>query len=196
MLKKIAEDSVLLPPQAELKFKGQIFDVYQWPQTMFDGSTHQFEMLKRPDTVNVIGVSDGKILVINDEQPHLGARMTFPGGRVDPSDASTLQAAQREMQEETGYSFGSWRLISVKQPYRKIEWFTYLYLAWDGHKNSEPNLDPGEKISVRAQTFQEVKDLAINNTGYIANEKDLFETLQSLDELLATPEFIGQEIDR
>lgn len=196
MLKKIAEDSVLLPPQAELKFKGQIFDVYQWPQEMFDGSTHQFEMLKRPDTVNVIGVSDGKILVINDEQPHLGSRMTFPGGRVDPTDMNTLAAAQREMQEETGYSFNSWRLIEVRQPYRKIEWFTYLYLAWDGRKNNEPRFDPGEKITLQLHTFEEVKDLAMNNTGYIAHEKNLFETLQSLDELLAIPEFIGQEIDR
>lgn len=196
MLKKIAEDSVLLPPQAELKFKGQIFDVYQWPQAMFDGSTHQFEMLKRPDTVNVIAVSDGKILVINDEQPHLGSRMTFPGGRVDPSDPSTLQAGQRELSEETGYSFNSWRLISVKQPYRKMEWFTYLYIAWDGHKIGEPRFDPGERITLQLHSFEEVKDLAMNDTGYLAHEKELFSTLQSLDELLAIPEFIGQEIDR
>src|SRR5664279_401756 len=119
MKKLIPEDSVLVPDQAERVFQGKIFDVYQWPQKLFDGSEYTFEMLKRVDTVSVICVVDGKLLVIDDEQPHLGSRQSFPGGRVDNEDETIEAAAQREILEETGYSFKHWRLIKVSQPYRK-----------------------------------------------------------------------------
>lgn len=89
MKKVIPNGSVLIPDNAVRAFQGMIFDVYQWPQKLYDGSEFTFEMLKRTDTVSVIGLVDGgKILVIDDEQPHLGSRRSFPGGRVDPSDAS------------------------------------------------------------------------------------------------------------
>lgn len=196
MLKIIADDSSLVPPHAELKYQGQLFSTYQWDQEMFDGTNETFEMIKRTDTVNVIGISEGKIIVITDEQPHFGSRVSFPGGRVDASDRSTLEAAQREMLEETGYQFGNWRLIKVRQPYRKIEWFVYTYLAWDGHKNTQPNPDPGEIISSKLLSFHEVKNMCQNDTGYLADSKELFSSTDSLDELLAAPEFIGQQIDR
>src|ERR1700753_2364169 len=103
MKKLIPSDAVLVPDVAELKFHGMIFDTYQWPQKLFDGSEHVFEMLKRTDTVSVMAVVDNKILFIDDEQPHLGSRRSFPGGRIDDTDESQLAAAQREMHEETGY---------------------------------------------------------------------------------------------
>jgi hypothetical protein len=69
MRKTLPSNAALIPDNASLAFKGQIFDVYQWPQIMFDGSTKTFEMLKRPDTVQIILVRDNKILLVEDEQP-------------------------------------------------------------------------------------------------------------------------------
>lgn len=201
MKKVIPKDSVLVPDGAELAFKGMIFDVYQWPQKLFDGSEHRFEMLKRPDTVNVICVVDGRVLVLDDEQPHLGKRQNFPGGRIDdPEDTSVEAAARREVLEETGYSFKNWRLIKVTQPYRKIEWFVYLMLAWDvtGEQASIP--DPGEKITVRHMGFDELKALVLKKgragESYLGESIDIFEPLNGLDDLLALPEFKGREVDR
>lgn len=197
MKKVIPEDAVLVPARAECVFKGMIFDVYQWPQKLFDGSEHRFEMLKRPDTVNIIAVVDGKVLVIDDEQPHLGSRKSFPGGRVDdPEDTDVLAAAKREITEETGYSFKSWRLVKVMQPYRKVEWFVYVWLAWDVAAKQDPALDPGEKISVKQLDFAELKDLVMNDTDYLGESRDLLGGLNNLDDLLALPEFTGREVDR
>ncbi len=201
MKKVIPKDSVLVPDQAELAFKGMIFDVYQWPQKLFDGSEHRFEMLKRPDTVNAICVVDGKILVLDDEQPHLGSRQSFPGGRIDdPSDTSVEVAAKREILEETGYSFNNWRLIKVAQPYRKMEWFVYLMLAWDVAGKQKPVLDPGEKITARHMDFDELRALVLEKDrkgeSYLGESIDIFESLGSLDELMALPEFTGREVDR
>lgn len=196
MKKVIPADSVLVPDGAKLAFEGMIFDVYQWPQQLFDGSEHTFEMLKRADTVTAICVVDNKILVIDDEQPHLGSRQSFPGGRVDDSDVSIEAAAQREVLEETGYSFDNWRLIKVSQPYRKMEWFVYVFLAWDVAGQQSPHLDPGEKITVQALDFDTVKSLVLQKVGYLGESSTIFEPCDSLDQLLALPGFQGQTVDR
>jgi ADP-ribose pyrophosphatase len=196
MKKIIPKRSVLIPDDAEAVFHGNIFDVYQWPQALFDGSSHVFEMLKRPDTVVAICIVDGQILVIDDEQPHFGSRQSFPGGRVDDSDDSIEAAAKREVAEETGYSFKQWRLIQVHQPHNKIEWFVYLFIAWDEAAHDEPHLDPGEKITTKRYDFADIRTLALNKTGYIGDVEDLFRDLSSSEQLLTLPVFEGQSVDR
>ncbi|MEK7599930.1 MAG: NUDIX domain-containing protein [Patescibacteria group bacterium] len=196
MQKVIPHDSILVPDVATKVFEGEIFDVYHWPQTLFDDTSHTFEMLKRTDTVTVMCVVDDKILVINDEQPHLGMRKTFPGGRVDPEDASIEMAAKREVLEETGYSFKNWRLILVQQPYKKIEWFVYMLLAWDEESKTEPKLDAGERISVESLTIDELKKVVNGRFVNLGDSMAIIESLESLEQLLALPEFDGQTVDR
>lgn len=196
MKKVIPDHASLIPDNAQKVFTGQIFDVYQWPQELFDGTSHTFEMLKRPDTVVAICLVDNKILVINDEQPHFGSRKSFPGGRVDSTDSDIEAAARREVAEETGYSFNNWRLIKVSQPHLKIEWFIYLFLAWDAKDHQEPNLDPGEKINVEHCSFDELKTLVFNKAGYLGEVQETIGKLNSVEQLLALPEFGGQIVER
>lgn len=201
MKKLIPADAVLVPDQAELAFRGMIFDTYQWPQELFDGSEHRFEMLKRTDTVSVVCVVGDKILVVDDEQPHLGLRRSFPGGRIDEGEKSAEAAARREIREETGYSFNSWRLIQVRQPYRKIEWFVHVFLAWGEADKQDPELDAGEKISVHQLGFDELKAQILADDGasaqsYLGESRDIFGKINGLDELLALPEFEGRSVDR
>jgi ADP-ribose pyrophosphatase len=196
MKKVIPEDAVLVPANAELAFKGVIYDVYQWSQTMFDGSQAPFEMLKRADTIVVLAVIDSRIVVLDEEQPHSGRRRSFPSGRVDTSDQTTLAAAKREIKEETGYSFNSWKLVEVSQPYRKIEWFTNIFLAWDETGEDKPHLDPGEKISAKLLDFNEVKELVMTDQDYLGKSRNLFMGVNSINQLLNLPEFSGQLVDR
>ena len=59
-----------MPENAKCVFKGEIFDVYQWEQEMYDGTKATFEKLKRPDTVVVFPVlPDGQIILTEQEQP-------------------------------------------------------------------------------------------------------------------------------
>lgn len=196
MKKAIPNDSVLIPDQAELKFQGMIFDVYQWQQELFDGTQHTFEMLKRTDTATAICVVDDQILVIQDEQPHLGSRTSFPGGRVDDTDDSIQDATKREVLEETGYTFKNWKLVKVSQPYRKMEWFVYVMLAWDVESKQEPKLDPGEKITLQKVPFDDLKQMVFGDRDYLSESRDIFGSLSSTQQLIELPEFEGQTVDR
>lgn len=196
MKKLVPKDAVLIPDFAKRVFSGVIFDVYQWSQEMFDGSKDTFEMLKRPDTVTVIPIIEGEILTMKDEQPHSGARLSFPGGRVDAHETNTLLAAKREVKEETGYEFDNWKLVNVTQPHTKLEWFIYFYIAWDGKKTAELHLDVGEKIKVEALAFVDVKKLVLDKAGYLGESLDIFEKVSKIEELLKLPQFDGVEISR
>lgn len=178
----------LIPKEAKRVFKGVIFDVYQWQQEKFDGSFATYEMIKRPDTVNVLAIKDDKIVIIRDEQPSRPAVLTLPGGRHDVESETELDCAKREMHEETGMRFKNWKLISVKQEHAKIEYFYYIFLATDFEGQDEPHVDAGgEKIEVMEVSLQELKESAeIQRNGYLPYE--LLRGINSLDDLRTLPE--------
>jgi ADP-ribose pyrophosphatase len=153
-----------IPESAKQVFKGKIFDVWQWEQTMFDGTTATFEMLRRPNTATVIPVVDDKILVTVERQPnHTQASTTIPGGRCEPNEDSRV-AAERELLEETGYTADDWHLLLATQPVSKIDWTVYVYVARNCRKLQEPHLDNGEEITSKLVTFDEFLMLADDPT--------------------------------
>jgi 8-oxo-dGTP pyrophosphatase MutT (NUDIX family) len=196
MKKVIPKNAVLIPDHAERVFEGKIFDVYQWQQQMFDGSTMTFEMLKRPDTVEIVAIKDNKLVVLEETQPNLPAHYTIPAGRNDFPGESPLDGAKRELLEEAGLTCKTWKLLKVVQPHAKFEWFVYVFLATDVEKE-EPHQpeEYGEKISIMYKTLDEVKAMLDDpKNRYL--QKELFQNLTSFDDLLQLPEFEGQEVDR
>jgi len=104
-----------LPKHAKKVFTGEIFDVYQWEQEMYDGSTVIFEKIKRADTVSVIPITtEQKILISHEEQPGLKPFYGVFGGRIEPEE-NPLSAAKRELLEETGYQSDKWKLWLLKK---------------------------------------------------------------------------------
>lgn len=196
MKKVIPSGAVLIPDQAEKVFQGEIFSVYQWSQELFDGNYKTFEMLKRADTTAAICIIEDKILILDDEQPNRGVVKSFAGGEIDSQDNDTLAGAKREVLEETGYSFNNWRLVKVTQSYRKIEWFAYVFVAWDTSNKTEPKPDPGEKITTNLMSFTEAKQLITNKVGHLGLANDLFSKVNSTQELTNLPEFSGQTVNR
>jgi len=149
-----------IPKQAKRVFKGVIFDVYQWQQKMYDNSYTTFEMLKRPDTVQIIAITpNNKILIAKQKQPqYKNYFYSIFGGRVDPGE-SPLQAAKRELLEEAGYESNDWELITTKALYHKIEWTMYNYVARNCRQTKKQALDKGEKIKVLKLNFAEFEKI-------------------------------------
>lgn len=161
-----------IPEQATLVFKGKMFDVYQWEQELYDGTKATFEGLKRSDTVQVLPVMDGKVLLSYEEQPGKPKSYTFFGGRIEENE-EPLEAAKRELMEETGIQAKEWELYKVYEFDGKIEWKTYFYIAKECEKVADQSLDSGEKIEVRNVSFEDF--LSIVNmesfwNSFIAND--------------------------
>ncbi|MBU2103829.1 NUDIX hydrolase [Patescibacteria group bacterium] len=149
-----------LPEDAKCVFSGILFDVYQWEQELFDGSTTTFEKLKRQDSSVVIPVlDDGTLLLAEDEQPGRLPVLTFPGGQGEKGEDPEV-LARRELLEETGYEAGELVLWKAIQPSSKTEWAIYIYIARNCKKVQEPELDPGERIILKPVTLDELIDLA------------------------------------
>jgi len=147
------------PPKAKTVYKGRIFSVLQWQQKMYDGTYSTFERIKRPSTVTVIPIkSDGKIILTRQEQPAVKPFITLPGGVVDEHE-NPLNAAQRELLEETGYEASEWILWDQTQISDKIEWVIYTYIAKKVRRVSEPTPDNGEKIELFDLSFDEFINL-------------------------------------
>lgn len=178
----------LIPNNADRVFEGILFDVYQWQQEMFDGSSATFEMMKRPDTIVVIPVQGDKLVVVEQEQPGHSAFYDFPGGRHDVESEDELAAAKRELLEETGMSFNTWKLVDVSQPVFKLEWFVYTFLATDFEGQVEQHLDAGEKVSIRLEDFDSAKQLAMSPESRNM-AKELLRDLDSLQDLVNLPTY-------
>ncbi|HRI35847.1 MAG TPA: hypothetical protein PK765_01980 [bacterium] len=79
------------PPNASLVFEGKLVDVYQWPQTMFDGTIQTFEAVSRCDSAGVILVDDmGRIGINRQEQPHRPPFLSLYGGRIESNEEPLL----------------------------------------------------------------------------------------------------------
>jgi len=144
-----------LPPEAKMVFKGKIFEVWQWEQKLYDGTTATFERIKRPDTAQVITVVGDTILILKEEQPDYPEPFfSLPGGRCDEGE-DPLLAAQRELLEETGYVSEDWELFDERNPHRKNVWTMYTYIARNSTPTKKPHLEAGEKNELHFLSFDE-----------------------------------------
>ena len=155
-----------IPENAKRVFKGVMFDTYQWEVEGYDGSKKVFEKLKRPDTAMIIPVTEeGNIIIALQEQPNKPAFIGTIGGRVDEGE-DILEAAKRELLEETGYRAKEWILFDAVQPVSKIEWAIYTFIAKGCKKVAEQNLDGAEKIELQFVSFEEFINLAVHDDKF------------------------------
>ncbi len=150
-----------IPSHAKRVFQGEIFDVYQWPQKMYDGSTASFEKIKRDDSAVIIPVTtDDKIIIANEVQPGIKAEIGLLTGRIEDRE-TPLAGAKRELLEETGYTSNKWTLLKSFQPVLKVDWAVFYFIAKDCKQVSEQKLDSGEKIKLISVTFDKFVDIIL-----------------------------------
>ena len=150
-----------IPSYAEKVFTGALHDVYQWRREMFDGSFQIFEGLRRRDAVVVIAITNGKKIVMNYEsQPGSGSFFGLPSGESEQDDL--LGEAQRELEEETGYTSNQWKKLYTSDilNYDMMEWNNHVYIAKHCNLNGRRSNDPGERIHTKLVSFEEFISLS------------------------------------
>lgn len=150
-----------IPKGSKKVFTGVIFDVYHIQKNDFDGNLQTYEFLKRVPAVCIVAVTGNKIITLHQMQILSRWYPSLPGGRID-LDEKPLQAAKRELMEETGYVAGNFKLLKKYNEMSKIDYDDYLFLAKDCKKISIQHLDGGEKIKVKLSTFDEFLQLVRN----------------------------------
>jgi len=113
--------------------------------------------------VNVIALTKKKEVILEKQYRHgVGQVMLeIPAGVMDNEDESPLQAAQRELLEETGYT--SEQFIEVGKVYPNPAThnnLTYSFLALDVEKVGQQHLDETEEIEVSLIPLDELVSLA------------------------------------
>ena len=162
-----------IPKNAKRVYKGIMFDVYHWKQRLFDGSYATFEGIRRLNTVLVIPAIDGKVALLRESQPRMPTTYSFVAGKIERGE-KPINAARRELLEETGYKAKSLKLIFTYNPDIQIDWKIYVYVATGCKLAGPQNLDPGEKIKVLPMDFDKFLDTVLYKDGrfdYYIKEK-------------------------
>jgi 8-oxo-dGTP pyrophosphatase MutT (NUDIX family) len=164
MPKDLAKHSKL-PKSAAKVFDGELFDVYQWPQTMYDGSTVTFERVSRADIVTVLPVDldRGTFLYSHQEQPDKGSFYALFGGSVDAGE-SHEQAATRELLEESGCTGDIKQFTRFNIGYKVFSDWSF-HVAFGYQKVADTNPDNGEKIEVREAPLNDLLKI-ITDEGF------------------------------
>jgi len=124
---KLREDHVLLPAGGEIQ---------------------EFHVIESPAWTSVVALTDEARLILVEQYRHGIARVTLelPAGVID-TDETPLEAARRELLEETGYAAKTWEpLIEVCPEPNRQNTRAHFFLARGARKVKEPAFDDCEQI--------------------------------------------------
>lgn len=112
-----------------------------------------------PDVVMMFPVTPaGEVIFVEQYKHGMGMlSLDLPAGYMDASDSSPLFAAQRELEEETGYRSERWtHLGSLFMSPNRSRGRIHYFLAEDCQPAGHQHLDPTEELRVRLFRLEEV----------------------------------------
>lgn len=136
---RLHEDRVLLP-------NGTVID--------------EFHLLHTPHWSSVVALTDaGDVVLVEQYRYGLGrASLELPSGVINHGE-QPLDAAKRELQEETGYVAERWEpLLEVSPEPSRSTCRASFFVAWGAHSAGQPRPESTEVIAVRQRTVQELLD--------------------------------------
>lgn len=125
----------------------------------------EYYVLEYPDWVNVIAITKDGQFVMERQYRHAARKISLelPCGIMEEGE-TPLEAAQRELLEETGFGGGQWKKLMELSPNPSaMSNTTHCFLAIGVEKIAEQHLDETEELSVLFMTKEEVKRMLNEN---------------------------------
>ena len=126
----------------------------------------EYYVLEYPTWVNVIAIDrEGRFVMVKQYRHGLQEVFTELVAGVAEEGEAPLEAAQRELLEETGYAGGTWRLNTVlsANPGSQNN-LSYSFIATGVERVAEQHLDETEDVAVRLLSRDEVLQLLRSDT--------------------------------
>lgn len=125
----------------------------------------EFYVLEYPDWVNIIAITENGEFVMERQYRH-GLDKTcyeIAAGVVENGE-TPLEAARRELEEETGYGGGEWKeLMLISGNPSTTSNLTHCFLAEGVKKVSAQHLDSTEDLSVCLLSLDQVRQLLVSD---------------------------------
>lgn len=152
-------------------FEGKIITVQVDQVRLPNGETAGREIVRHPGAVAVVAIVDNKLLVVEQyRKPMEQSMVEIPAGKLDPGEVP-IEAAGRELAEETGYRAGKITPIcSVYTSPGFSDELLHLYFASDLTKG-EAHLDEDEFLECEAITLEQAEQYIAE--GRIADAKTI-----------------------
>jgi len=131
---------------------------------MPNGLTNEYDILDDHVFASIVPVTtDNEVLMVEEYRPGPERKLlAFPAGFINRGERP-IDAAKRELLEETGYEAGHLELLKeVSGPYSHI--VKYSFLATDCKKITEQALDEFEFTSIKKIPLKDLKTLLIDPT--------------------------------
>ena len=131
---------------------------------------NDYYVLEYPDWVNTIAITrEGDFVLVRQYRHALGVTSMELCAGVIEKDETPLEAAQRELLEETGYGKGTWQpWMTLSANPGTMTNLCHCFLATDVEKVDEQHLDLTEDLEVHLLSRQQVYELLLDNKLYQA----------------------------
>lgn len=141
----------------ELPLFGVRLDQVRHPVT---GEDFRRMVLEAPDWINVVATTeDGDVVMVEQYRFGIEDLTLEPVGGIADEGEKPIDAAKRELLEETGYGGGNWRSLGVVQANPAIHNnLCHLWRADGVRLLQKQALDPGEAIRVHLMSVEQIKD--------------------------------------
>ena len=159
----------------KLIHKGAIIELYEDQMMLPDGREEPYDFIKHKGAAAIVPVlPDGKILMVRQYRNAIDRyTLEIPAGGLNSIDEPTLDAAHRELEEETGYFAEKSDMELLISLYTTVAFCNEkidIYVAHNLKKTSQ-RLDEDEYIEVKSFTIEELTEMVFENK--IADAKSI-----------------------